>query len=80
MSKGRPPSSPPPPIVVVYRKREKGKVYMYVLEDTNIDSIINGRKHNPLIPSNYLIEEIGVGSFFIEEYQRKYKINKIKEL
>jgi|TARA_R110000772_G_scaffold258493_1_gene375700 hypothetical protein len=79
MSKGRPPSVIPP-IIVVYRKREKGKAYMTVLEDTNIDSIINGRKHNPLIPDNYLIEEIGVGSFFIEEYQRKYKINKIKEL
>tara|TARA_R110000796_G_scaffold2386_3_gene9491 strand:- start:1115 stop:1354 length:240 start_codon:yes stop_codon:yes gene_type:complete len=79
MSKGRPPSVIPP-IIVVYRKREKGKAYMTVLEDTNIDSIINGRKHNPLIPDNYLIEEIGVGSFFIEEYQRKYKIKKIKEL
>tara|TARA_R110000803_G_scaffold195363_1_gene258561 strand:+ start:514 stop:753 length:240 start_codon:yes stop_codon:yes gene_type:complete len=79
MSKGRPPSVIPP-IIVVYRKREKGKAYMTVLGDTNIDSIINGRKHNPLIPDNYLIEEIGVGSFFIEEYQRKYKIKKIKEL
>tara|TARA_R110000787_G_scaffold281816_1_gene393322 strand:- start:3404 stop:3643 length:240 start_codon:yes stop_codon:yes gene_type:complete len=79
MSKGRPPSVIPP-IIVVYRKREKGKAYMTVLENTNIDSIINGRKHNPLIPDNYLIEEIGVGSFFIEEYQRKYKIKKIKEL
>tara|TARA_R110000868_G_scaffold196505_4_gene442445 strand:- start:1202 stop:1441 length:240 start_codon:yes stop_codon:yes gene_type:complete len=79
MSKGRPPSIVPP-IVVVYRKREKGKAYMSVFEDINVDSIINNRKHNPLIPDNYLIEDIGVGSFFIEEYQRVYKINKIKEL
>ena len=79
MSKGRP-SSITPPIVVVYRKREKGKAYMSVFENTNVDSILNGRKHNSLIPTNYLIEEIGVGSFFIEEYQRVYKINKIKPL
>lgn len=79
MSKGRPPSITPP-IVVVYRKREKGKAYMSVFENTNVDSILNGRKHNSLIPTNYLIEEIGVGSFFIEEYQRVYEINKIKPL
>jgi len=79
MSKGRPPSIIPP-LVVVYRKRQKGKAYMSVFENTTVDSIINGRKHNPLIPDNYIIEDIGVGSFFIEEYQRVYKINKIKEL
>lgn len=79
MSKGRPPSFIPP-IIVVYRKRVKGKAYISVFEDANVDSIINGRKHNPLIPDNYIIEEIGVGKFFIEEYQRVYKIDKIKEL
>ena len=80
MSKGRPPSSPPPPVVVVYRKREKGKAYMSVFEDINVDSIINGRKKNSLIPNNYLIEEIGVGSCFIEDYKTSYNIKKIKEL
>ena len=80
MSKGRPPSLPPPPIVVVYRKREKGKVYMSVFENTKVDSILNKRKHNSLLPSSYIIEEIGIGSFFIKEYQRSYKINKIKDL
>ena len=80
MSKGRPPSITPPPVVVVYRKREKGKAYMSVFENTNVDSIITGRKRNSLLPDNFLIEEIGVGSCFIEEYQRSYKINKIKEL
>ncbi len=80
MSKGRPPSSPPPPVVVVYRKREKGKAYMSVFENINVDSIINGRKKNSLIPNNYLIEEIGVGSCFIEDYKTSYGIKKIKEL
>tara|TARA_R110000851_G_scaffold213482_1_gene366068 strand:+ start:494 stop:736 length:243 start_codon:yes stop_codon:yes gene_type:complete len=80
MSKGRPPSITPPPVVVVYRKREKGKVYMSVFENANVDLILNGKKHNPLIPSSYIIEEIGIGSFFIKEYQRSYKINKIKDL
>jgi|TARA_R110000803_G_scaffold102519_1_gene170612 hypothetical protein len=76
MSKGRP-LAVIPPVVVVYRKREKGKAYMSVFENADVDSIINGRKHNSLIPTNYLIEEIGVGEVFIEEYQRVYKIKKI---
>lgn len=79
MSKGRPPSIIPP-IIVVYRKRVKGKAYMSVFENTNIDSIINMKKNSSLIPDSYIIEDIGVGKFFIEEYQRVYKINKIKEL
>ena len=79
MSKGRPPSIIPP-IIVVYRKRVKGKAYMSVFENTNIDSIINMKKHSSLILDSYIIEDIGVGKFFIEEYQRVYKINKIKEL
>jgi hypothetical protein len=77
MSKGRPPSHIPP-IVVVYRKREKGKAYMSVFENTNVDSIINGRKHNSLIPTNFIIEEIGVGECFIDLYKHTYKIKKIK--
>jgi hypothetical protein len=80
MSKGRPPSVPPPPVVVVYRKREKGKAYMSVFENTNVDSIINGRKRNSLLPDNFLIEAIGVGSCFIEDYKKSYDIKKIKEL
>ena len=79
MSKGRPPSVIPP-IVVVYRKRKKGKAYMSVFEDINVDSIINGRKKNSLIPNNYLIEEIGVGSCFIEDYKTSYGIKNIKKL
>ena len=67
MSKGRPPSVIPP-IVVVYRKREKGKAYMSVFEGINVDSIINGRKKTSLIPDNYLIEEIGIGSYFKTPY------------
>ena len=53
---------------------------MSVFENTKVDSILNKRKHNSLLPSSYIIEEIGIGSFFIKEYQRSYKINKIKEL
>ena len=79
MSKGRPPSVILP-IVVVYRKREKGKAYMSVFEGINVDSIINRRKKNSLIPNNYLIEEIGVGSCFIEDYKTSYDIKNIKKL
>ena len=53
---------------------------MSVFENANVDLILNGKKHNSLIPSSYIIEEIGIGSFFIKEYQRIYKINKIKDL
>jgi|TARA_B110000977_G_C10902795_1_gene426021 hypothetical protein len=79
MSKGRPPQLLPL-VVVVYRKRQKGKAYLATFKDTNVDSIINGKKHTSLIPDNYIIEEIGVGKSFIQEYQEAYKINKIKEL
>jgi|TARA_R100000995_G_scaffold57957_1_gene28940 hypothetical protein len=79
MSKGRPPSVIPP-IVVVYRKREKGKAYMSVFEGINVDSIINGRKKTSLIPDNYLIEEIGIGSYLIDSYKKSYGIKNIRKL
>lgn len=79
MGKGRPPSVIPP-IAVVYRKREKGKAYLSVFEGIDVDTVINGRKHNPLIPDNYIIEEIGVGSFLIEEYKRVYNIKNVREI
>ena len=79
MSKRRPPSVIPP-IVVVYRKREKGKAYMSVFEGINVDSIINGRKKTSLIPDNYLIEEIGIGSYLIDSYKKSYGIKNIKKL
>lgn len=63
-------------VVVVYRKSEGSKKYYmtaFESEDTP-DRIINLNARKPLIPNEYIIDEIGVGTSFIESYQRKYKI------
>lgn len=63
-------------VVVVYRKNEGSKkYYMTVFENEETpDRIINLNARKPLIPNEYIIDEIGVGSSFIESYKRKYKI------
>ena len=73
MSKGRP-LAVIPPVVVVYRKREKGKAYMSVFENADVDSIINGRKHNSLIPTNYLIEDLTIYRKILQNYIHRIKI------
>jgi hypothetical protein len=63
-------------VVVVYRKSESArKKYMTVFpNEQNPDRIINGRARKPLIPDEYVIDEIGVGEFFIEHYKKQHKI------
>jgi hypothetical protein len=63
-------------VVVVYRKSESSKKkYMIVFpEEQNPDKLINGRARKPLIPDNYIIDEIGIGERFIEDYKKQYKI------
>jgi hypothetical protein len=65
-------------VVVVYRKSERSKTkYMTVfLNEQNPDRIINGRARKPLIPDEYIIDEIGVGESFINEYKKHHKIKK----
>jgi hypothetical protein len=65
-------------VVVVYRKSERSKTkYMTVfLNEQNPDRIINGRARKPLIPDEYIIDEIGVGENFINEYKKHHKIKK----
>ena len=65
-------------VVVVYRKSERSKTkYMTVFEnEQNPDRIINGRARKPLIPDENIIDEIGVGERFIEEYKKQHKIKK----
>jgi len=65
-------------VVVVYRKSERSKTkYMTVfLNEQNPDRIINGRARKPLIPDEYIIDEIGVGESFINEYKKQHKITK----
>lgn len=63
-------------VVVVYRKTGTAKrKYMIVFEnEQNPDRIINGRARKPLIPDEYIIDEIGVGERFIEDYKKQHKI------
>ena len=65
-----------PQIVVVYRKSQRSKKrYMSVFNNIKVDDILL-EKRKPLIPNEYILDEVGVGSSFIEEYQHKYKLNK----
>ena len=72
MSKGRP-SEKKITTVVVYKK-PTGKKHWLLTTEEDIDEIINSRKRNPLLPSNYEIVEIGIGEYFIEEYKKEYNI------
>ena len=65
-------------IVVVYKKSSNAKKkYMKVFENEQTpDRIINLNARKPLIPNNYVIEDIGVGETFIKYYKQKYKISK----
>lgn len=66
-----------PTIVVVYTKskRPNAKKYLQVFtEERTVDNIINGNARKPLIPHEYEILDIGVGSGFIDKYKQKYKL------
>tara|TARA_B100001113_G_C20880645_1_gene522499 strand:- start:117 stop:338 length:222 start_codon:yes stop_codon:yes gene_type:complete len=72
MSKGRP-SEKKITTVVVYKK-PTGKKYWMLTTEKGVDDIINSRKRDPLLPSNYEIIEVGVGESFIEQYKKQYNI------
>jgi hypothetical protein len=65
-------------VVVVYRKSGSSKTkYMIVFEnEPNPDKIINLNARKPMIPHEYIIDDIGVGSRFIEDYKKQHKIKK----
>lgn len=73
MSRGRPTKNIPP-VVVVYKKTAKGKLYLKIFEGIHSDDLLNSRKRNPLLPSNYEMVAVGVGSSFIESFKKEYKI------
>ena len=72
MSKGRP-TETPITTVVVYKK-PTGKKYWMLTTENGVDDIINSRKRDPLLPSNYEIIEMGIGKSFIERYKKEYNI------
>jgi len=68
------------PIVVVYRKSHKAKKqYMVVVYNKDVDDILT-EKRNPIIDNSYILDEVGVGFSFVEEYKQKCKINKFTEI
>ena len=72
MSKGRP-LEKKITTVIVYKK-PTGKKYWMLTTESEVDDIINSRKRDPLLPSNYEIIEIGIGESFIEQYKKQYNI------
>ena len=72
MSKGRP-SEKKITTVVVYKK-PTGKKYWMLTTESGVDDVINSRKRDPLLPSNYEIIEMGIGESFIKRYKKEYNI------
>ena len=72
MSKGRP-TEKSITTVIVYKK-PTGKKHWMLTTENGIDEVINSRKRNPLLPSNYKIVEMGIGESFIEQYKKEYNI------
>jgi hypothetical protein len=69
-------------VVVVFKKGKTGKRrYMKVFnKEKTPDRIINLRSTKPLIPHNYIIEEMGMGESFIKRWSEKYKIKKYETI
>jgi hypothetical protein len=63
-------------VVVIYRKSEncKKKCMVVFKSQPNADRIIDGGPKRQLLPEKYIIDEIGVGSSFIETYKKLHKI------
>ena len=63
-------------VVVVYRKSESSvKKYITVFKSEQTpDRILDVSVRRPLIPYEYVIDEVGVGTNFIEYYKRQHNI------
>jgi len=65
-----------PDVVVVWRKSNRAaKQYMTVFKNIKVDDVLE-EKRKPLLDNSYAIDEVGVGSSFINTWQHKYNINK----
>lgn len=65
-----------PDVVVVWRKSDRAaKRYMTVFKDIKVDDVLE-EKRKPLLDNSYVMDEVGVGSSFINTWQHRYKINK----
>jgi hypothetical protein len=65
-----------PPVVVVYRVSERAKTHkMVVFKNHLVDDIITTDKRKPLLPYEYVFDEVGIGGDnLIALYKKKYKI------
>lgn len=66
--------------VVVFRKRKNSKPQLAVFTESKItvDVIIDSAKRKPVIPHNWILDDVGTGGEgLIEYYQKKHKITKI---
>jgi hypothetical protein len=65
-------------IVVVYRKSDKSKTrYMTVfVNEKTPDNILKIGMRKPLLSDQFILDEIGIGERFIEDYKTQYKITK----
>lgn len=69
-----------PPVVVVWRKsKTAARKYMTVFEGYHVDAVLQ-EKRNPLLDNKYEIDEVGVGSRFIDDWLFKYSINKYNKV
>jgi hypothetical protein len=66
-----------PPVIVVYRVSERAKTYkMVVFRNHLVDDIITTEKRKPLLPYEYVFDEVCVGESCIATYLKKYKLKK----
>lgn len=65
-----------PPVIVVYRVSERAKTHkMVVFKNHLVDDIITTEKRKPLLPYEYVFDEVGIGGDnLIAQYKKKYKI------
>lgn len=66
-------------VVVVFKKRKASKPEMVVYTESKftIDLILDISKRKPIIPYNWILQDIGVGESRIQSYKNKHKITKI---
>lgn len=62
--------------VVVFRKRMNSKPEMAIFDGNIVDDILNSAKRKPIIPNNWIIDDIGIGKSLIERYEKKHKVSK----
>jgi hypothetical protein len=66
-----------PDIIIVYRTSSRSKKYLIkIFKDTLVDDILSTTKRKPIVPNEWVIEElcIGVSSTTVSKFKKQYKI------